>query len=67
MARKRETLSNGKKIALKDTPRLYLFHQILTIHPKIVNINQKNDFEPLNQPVIQKVAKDIILSGIWMK
>ena len=67
MVRKRATFSNGKKIALKGTPRLYLFHQSLTQHPKIVNINKKNDFEPLNQPVIQKITKDIILSGIWMK
>ena len=49
-----ETLSNGKEKALKETHRLYLFHQILTQHPKVVNTKRKNDFEPLNQPVIKK-------------
>ena len=61
-----ETLSNGKEKALKETHRLYPFHQILTQHPKVVNTKRKNDFEPLNQPVIKK-TKYIILSGIWMK
>ena len=46
-----------KKIALKGTPRPYLFHQSLTQHPKIVNINKKNDFELLNQPLSKKSQK----------
>ena len=30
--------------ALKEHPRLYLYHQILMSTPKIFNISQKNDF-----------------------
>ena len=30
-----------EKDALKDTPRLYLYNQILTSTPKTFNINQK--------------------------
>ena len=36
-------------------------------HPKIVSIERKNDFEPLDQPLVKKSTKDIILSGEWMK
>ena len=66
LARKGQTLSNEKK-ALKNTPKLYLYHHILKQHPKIVNIDQKNDFESLDQPLVKKSTKDIILSGAWMK
>lgn len=47
--------------------RLYLYHQILTQHPKIVNIKQKDDFESINQSNIKKSIKDIVLLGEWMK
>ena len=56
-----------EKKALKNTLRLYLYHQILTQHPKIVNIKQKNDFESLNQSFIKKSTKDIVLSGEWTR
>ena len=52
---------------LKNAPRLYIYHQILTQSPKIVNLNQKNDFGSLNQSIIKKSTKDIVLSGKWMK
>ena len=31
--------------ALKNNPRLYLYHQILTILEKIFNIGQKDNFK----------------------
>ena len=33
---------------LKNAPRLYIYHQILTQSPKMVNLNQKNNFGSLN-------------------
>ena len=48
---------------LKNAPSLYIYHQILTQSPKIVNLNQKNDFDSLNQSIIKKSTKDIVLSG----
>ena len=44
--------------SFKNSPRLYLYHQILTQHPKIVNIKPKNDFECLSQWIIKKSTKD---------
>ena len=34
-----------EKKALKNTPRLYLYHQILMSQPKIFDIKQKDNFE----------------------
>ena len=56
-----------EKKALKNTPRLYLYHQILMSSPKIFNINQKNDFKQQNRTLLKSNTKDIILSGEWMK
>ena len=52
---------------LKNALRLYIYHQILTQSPKIVNLNQENNFGSLNQSFIKKSTKDIVLSGKWMK
>ena len=56
-----------EKDALKNTPRLYLYNQILTSTPKIFNINQKNDFTQQNKTLLKQNAQGIILSGEWMK
>ena len=53
---------------MKNTPRLYLYHQILMSTPTIFNINQKNDFkQQKKKTLLKKNTKDIILSGVWMK
>ena len=36
-------------------------------HPKIVNINKKDDFEINSKKLVRKNTKDIMLSGEWMK
>ena len=51
-----------EKKALKNTPRLYLYHQILMSQPKIFNIKQKNNFKSQNKKLIRRNKKDIILS-----
>lgn len=51
----KEKLHKMEKEALKNTPRLYFYHQILMQHPKIVDIKSKNNFEPLNKPLAQKI------------
>ena len=56
-----------EKKALKNTPRVYLYHQILVTQPKIFDINQKDNFESQNKKLIRRNIKDIILSGEWMK
>ena len=56
-----------EKKALQKTPRLELYHQILTKVPKIVNVNEKGDFELLYVKKVVKNIKDIVLSGEWMK
>ena len=56
-----------EKKGLKNTPRLYLYHQILMSQPKIFNIKQKDNFKCQNKKSITKNTKDIILSGEWMK
>ena len=56
-----------EKNALKNTPRIYLYHQILTSATKIFNVNEKNDFEQCKKPLLKKNTKDIILSREWMK
>ena len=43
-----------EKSALQKTPRLVLYHQILTQKPKIVNLNAKSDFESLYKKSLQK-------------
>ena len=43
-----------EKSALQKTPRLELYHQILTQKPKIVNLNAKSDFESLYKKSLQK-------------
>ena len=56
-----------KKKALKNNPRIYLYHQILMSQPKIFDIKQKDNFERQNKKSITKNTKDIIFSGEWMK
>ena len=56
-----------EKKALQKTPRLELYHQILTQVPKIVNVNEKGNFELLYVKKVVKNIKDIVLSGEWMK
>ena len=63
----KEKLLSMEKKALKNTPRLYLYHQILMSRPKIFDIKQKDNFERQNKKSITKNTKDIILSGEWMK
>ena len=55
-----------EKDALKNTPRLYLYRQILMSSTKIFNINQKNDFEQQKKTLLKRNTKDIILSREWM-
>ena len=43
-----------KKKALEITPRLQIFNRILSIEPKIVNLNQKADFEFLYPRKVKK-------------
>ena len=64
---KREKLLCMEKRALKNTPRLHLYHQILMSQPKIFDIKQKDNFKRQNKPLIKRDTKDIILSGEWMK
>ena len=56
-----------KKKALKNNPRIYLYHQILMSQPKIFDIKQKDNFKSQNKKLIRRNTKDIILSGEWMK
>ena len=56
-----------EKKALKNTPRLYLYHQFLMSSPKIFNINQKNYFTQQKKTLLKWNTKDIILSGRLMK
>ena len=63
----KEKLHQMEKKALKNVPRLYLYHQMLMLNLKIVNINQKGDFRSLKPSLIKKTTKDLILSGEWMK
>lgn len=46
-----------EKKALKNVPRLYLYHQMLMLNLKILNINQKGDFRPLRPSLIKKNHK----------
>ena len=56
-----------EKDALKNTPRLYLYRHILMLSPKILNINEKNDFKQQKKTLLKRNTKDIILSREWMK
>ena len=60
MGRKRKIIEHGKK-GTKNTPRLYLYHQILMSQPKTFNIKQKDNFESQNKKLIRRNTKDIIL------
>ena len=40
----KEKLLEIEKKALKNNPRLYLYHQILTTTPNFFNISQKDNF-----------------------
>ena len=51
--------------SFKKHTKTLSIHQILKQYPKTVKIEQKNDFEPLDQPLVKKSTKDI-LSGEWM-
>ena len=64
---KKDELLVMEKEALQSTPRLELFNQILNQVPKIVNLNEKSDFETFYKPKVRKNIKDIVLSGEWMK
>lgn len=61
---KKALLSMGKK-ALKNTPKLYLYYQILMAQPKVFNKN--NDVKHQNKTLLKRNTKGIILSGKWMK
>ena len=59
-----------EKRALKNTPRLHFYHQLLMLHPKIFNKNQKSDFELHSKILVKKKKKnkkEIISSGEWTK
>ena len=43
-----------EKRSLQKTPRLEIYHQILTQKSKIVNLNAKSDFESLYKKRLQK-------------
>ena len=55
-----------EKKALKSVSRLEVLDQILNQEPKIINLNQKSDFELLYPRKVKKSIKDIVLSGEWM-
>ena len=62
----KEHLFRLEKEALKDHPRLYLYHQILKSVPKIFNISQKDDFTRQDKSLFKKSTKDIIFEGRWI-
>ena len=45
-----------EKGALKNTPRLHFYHQVLMLHPKKFKKNQKSDFE-LQSKMLEKKKK----------
>ena len=63
----KEVLFKMEKKALKNTRRLYLYHQIVLSSSKIFNINQKNGFTQPKKTLLKRNTKDIILSREWMK
>ena len=62
----KENLFNLENKALKEHPRLYLYHQILMSTPKIFNISQKNDFTQQRKTLLKRDTKDIVLEGGWI-
>ena len=62
----KEHLFNLEKKALKNHPRLYLYHQILMSVPKFFNISQKNNFTQQIKTLFQRNIKDIFLEGRWI-
>ena len=64
---KKDELLKMEKKALQITTRPEIYHQMLTQEPKIVNLNEKNEFESLCTKKVKKNIKDIVLSGEWMK
>ena len=56
----KEVLFNMGKNTLKNTPRLYLYHQILMSSPKIFRINKKNDFEQQKKTKKKHCLKKIL-------
>lgn len=56
-----------EKKALQNTPRLEIFNQVLNQEPKIVNLNEKSDFEFLYPRKVTKNIQNIVLSAKWMK
>ena len=68
--RKKELFKMEKK-SLRNHPRLYLYHQILTSTPKTFNISQKKKKKKTISPNKEKVLfkrsrKRIILEGGWL-
>lgn len=61
----KEAISRMGKKALKNIPKLYLYHQILMAQPKVFNKN--NDVKNQNKTLLKRNAKGIILSVEWMK
>ena len=49
-----------EKKALQETPRLQILNQILNMEPKIVNLNQTNDFDVLYPRKIKKKPSKIL-------
>ena len=55
-----------EKEALKNHPRLYLYHKTLMSVPKIFNTKQKIDFTQQVKKIFKRNTKDIILEGGWI-
>ena len=62
----KEHLISLEKEALKNHPRLYLYHQILMSVPKLFNMSQKHDFTREIKKLFKRNKKDIILEGGWV-
>ena len=62
----KEHLLSLEKEALKNHPRLYLYHQILMSVPKFLNISQKDDFTQQIKTLFKRNTKDIILEEGWI-
>ena len=65
----KKVLFDMEKKALKNSPRLYLYHQILMSSPKAFSINpkKKNDFKQQNRTLLKWNMKNIILPGELVK
>ena len=62
----KEHLFHLEKEALKNHPRLYLYHQILMSVPKFFNMSQKGDFNQQIKTLFKRNTKDIILEAGWI-